>query len=119
MFSVCLPILSPPTVNRVRLGSAFSGRTVHTNCPYVTSFNRSVGTSCWNINLMVLVGFFIRPPMPFANHPNLLADERLRASLYFVLLINCLLHASLYFLLLINCLKLSSCPVSASMTDIA
>ena len=83
-------ILSPPTVSSVRLGSAFSGHIVHTNCPYVTSFICSVGTLCWNINSIVLVGFFILPPMPFANLPNSLADERLHASLYFVLLINCL-----------------------------
>ncbi len=77
-------------MNLVRLGSAFSGLTVQTNCPYVTSFNRSVGTLCWNINWMVLVGFIILLPMPFAYRPNSLADERLHASLYFVLLINCL-----------------------------
>ena len=40
--------------------------------------------------LVVLVGFFILLPMPFANHPNLLANERLHAFLYFVLLTNCL-----------------------------
>jgi len=39
---------------------------------------------------MVLVGFFILPPMPFAYLSNLLADERLHASLYLVFLINCL-----------------------------
>jgi len=54
---------------------------------------------------MVLVGFFILPLMSFANLPNSLADERP--------------HASLYFVLLINCLQFSSLPVSASMTAIA
>ena len=78
-------MLSPPRVNHVRLGSAFSGRTVHMNCPYVTSFIRSVGNLCWN-----MVGFFTLLPMPLANLPNLLVDERLNASLYFVLLVNCL-----------------------------
>jgi hypothetical protein len=42
------------------------------------------------MNSMVLVEFFILPLMPFAKLPNLLADERLHAYLYFVLLINCL-----------------------------
>jgi hypothetical protein len=46
--------------------------------------------SCWNINSIVFVGFFIQPLMSFANHPNSLADERLHACLYFVLLNNCL-----------------------------
>jgi hypothetical protein len=41
---------------------------------------------------MVLVGFFILPPMQFANCPNLLDDDRLNAYLCFVLLIDCLLR---------------------------
>ena len=40
-------ILSPPIVNRVRLGSAITSRTVHTNCLCVTSRFRSSSTSCW------------------------------------------------------------------------
>ena len=39
-------ILSPSTVNRVQLGSPFSGCTVHTNCLCVTSHFCSFGTSC-------------------------------------------------------------------------
>jgi hypothetical protein len=51
-------------------------------------FMRSAGTSCWKINSIVLVGFFMQPPMPFANCPNLLAAERLHAFLCFELFIS-------------------------------
>jgi hypothetical protein len=83
-------ILLPPTMNRIWLGSAFLGLAKHTNCPYVTSFLRSAGTSCWEMNLIVLVGFLMRLPMPFASHPNLLAADRLHAFLNFGLFISCL-----------------------------
>ena len=36
--------LSPPTVNRVRFFSTFSGRILHTDCPYVTSLILDLGT---------------------------------------------------------------------------
>ncbi len=83
-------ILSPPTVNCIWLGSAFLGLTKHTNCPYVTSFMRSAGTLCWEMNSIVLVGFLMHPPMPFASYPNLLAADRLHAFLYFGLFMSCL-----------------------------
>jgi hypothetical protein len=70
-------ILLPPTVNRIWLGSAFLGLTKHMNCPYVMSFLRSAGTLCWEMNWIVLVGFLMHPPMPFASCPNLLAADRL------------------------------------------
>jgi hypothetical protein len=53
-------------------------------------FMWSAGTSCWKINSIVLVGFFMQPPMPFANCPNLLAAERLHAFLCFELFISCM-----------------------------
>jgi hypothetical protein len=83
-------ILLPLTVNCIWLGSAFLGLTKHTNCPYVTSFLRSVGISCSEMNSIVLVGFLMCPPMPFASFPNLLAADRLHAFLYFGLFISCL-----------------------------
>jgi hypothetical protein len=64
-------------MNCIWLGSAFLGLTEHMNCPYVMSFLRSASTLCWEMNSMVLVGFFMQPPMPFASHPNLLAADRL------------------------------------------
>jgi hypothetical protein len=76
-------ILLPPTVNRIWLGSAFSGLTKHKNCPYVTSFLRSAGTSCWEMNSIVLVGFSMRPPMPFARCLNSLAADRHHAFFVF------------------------------------
>ncbi len=83
-------ILLPPTVNRIRLGSAFLGLTKHMNCPYVMSFLWSAGISWSEMNLIVLVGFLMRPPMPFSSHPNLLAADRLHAFLYFGLFSSCL-----------------------------
>ncbi len=53
----------PPTVNRVQLVLVFLGRSVHTNCQYVTSFMQSAGTSCWWMSLIVLVPL-IHPPTP-------------------------------------------------------
>jgi hypothetical protein len=76
-------ILSPPTVNHIWLGSAFLGLTKHVNCPYVMSFLQSAGTLCWEMNLIVLVGILMRPQMPFANPPNLLAADRLHAFFVF------------------------------------
>ncbi len=43
------------------LVSAFSGLTVHTNCPCVTSFMHSASTLCWKIKSMLLVGFIMQP----------------------------------------------------------
>jgi hypothetical protein len=49
---------------------------------------------CWyfvlEYKLNSVGGIFILPPMLFANCPNLMANVRLHACLYFVLLINCL-----------------------------
>ncbi len=70
-------------MNHIWLGSAFLGLTKHTNCLYVMSFMQSAGTSCWKMSLIVLVGFFMRPLMPFADHPNLLAADRLHAFFVF------------------------------------
>ena len=50
--------------------SDFSGQTVQTNWPYVTSAIRYLGTSGVCRNIMVLVEFLMRPPTPFAKHPN-------------------------------------------------
>lgn len=50
---------------------------------YVTSFFLCLGTSCFMINLIVLVGFFILLPTPFASRLNSLADDRDHNSLYF------------------------------------
>jgi hypothetical protein len=63
-------------MNCIWLGSALLGLTEHMNCLYVTLFMWSTGTSYWKMNSIVLVGFFMRPPMPFANHPNSLAADR-------------------------------------------
>ncbi len=72
-------------MNHIWLGSVFLGLTEQRNCPYVTSFLRSAGTLCWEMNSVVLVEFLMRPPMPFASFPNLLAADRLHAVLYFAL----------------------------------
>jgi hypothetical protein len=77
-------------VNHIWLGSAFLGLTEHTNSPYVTLFLWSAGTLFWEMNLIVLVGFLMCPPMPFASHPNSLAADRLHAVLYFGLFMSCL-----------------------------
>ncbi len=77
-------------MNRIWLGSAFFGLMEHMNCPYVTYFLRSAGISCWEMNSIVLVGFFMRPLMPFASCPNSLAADRPHAFLYFELFISCL-----------------------------
>ena len=53
----------PPTVNRVRRGSAFCGRQFTQILPYVTSFLRSEGTWLWGIKNIVSVPFS-RPPTP-------------------------------------------------------
>jgi hypothetical protein len=74
-------ILLPPTVNCIRLGSAFSGLTENTNCPYAMSSLHSASISCSEMNLIVLVGFLMRPPMPFACRLNFLAADRLLAFL--------------------------------------
>ncbi len=58
--------------------------------PICDIFHGVCGTLCWKMNLTVLVGFFMRPPMPFANRPNLLAADRLHAFLYFGLFVICL-----------------------------
>jgi hypothetical protein len=97
-------ILSPPTVNFIWLGSAFLGLTEHMNYSYVKSFLWFAGTSCWEMNLIMLVGFLMRPLMPFAHRPKLLAAERL--------------HTFLYSGLFISCLYLRSLSVSLSMTAI-
>jgi hypothetical protein len=76
-------------VNCIWLGSAFLGLTEHTNCPYVMSFMQSAGTLSWKMNSIVLVGFFMRPLMSFANRPNLLAADRLHAFC----ILGCLLAA--------------------------
>jgi hypothetical protein len=70
-------------MNRIWLGSAFLGLTKHTNCPYVMLFLRSAGTLFWEMNSIVLVGFLMHPPMPFASCLNSLAADRLHAVLYF------------------------------------
>ena len=54
------------------------------------------------MNAIVLVGFFIRPPTPFASRPNSFADD--------------VLQLFLYFGFFIGCLQLRSFPVSVSMT---
>jgi len=59
--------------------SAFSGLTVQTNCPYVTSSRLECGTLSLLMNWIVLVGFLILPPTPLASRPNLLADDRLQS----------------------------------------
>ena len=81
---------SPPTVNLVLFCSFFSGRTLHTNDPYATSFLQSWGMSLLRMNWIVLVGFLILLPMPLASHPNLLADDVLHCFLYLVLRSSCL-----------------------------
>jgi hypothetical protein len=82
-------ILSPPTVNLVRFGSAFSDLTVQRKLPYVTSFLRVLGTSDSVMKRIVSVGFLIRPPTPCARRPNSLADETLQSALYLGCCNNC------------------------------
>jgi hypothetical protein len=62
--------------------------------PFLVAPCTRIAHICWYFVLEYkfngVGGIFILPPMPLANLPNSLADERLHASLYFVLLINCL-----------------------------
>jgi hypothetical protein len=81
---------SPSTVNLVLFFSFFSGRTLHTNDPNVTSFLRSWGMSFLHLNWIVLVGFLILLPTPLAGHPNSLADDMLHCFLYLALWSSCL-----------------------------
>ncbi len=74
---------SPPTVNLVLFFSFFSGRTLHTKDPYVTSFLRSWGMSFLRMNWIVLVGFLILLLTPLASRPNLLADDMLHCFFIF------------------------------------
>jgi hypothetical protein len=85
----------PPTVNLVLLFSFFSGRTLHTNDPYVTSFLRSWGISFLRMNWIVLVGFLILCPMPLASRPNSLADDMLHCC-FFVHNGHCLMNFVFY-----------------------
>ena len=70
--------------------SFFSGRTLHKKFPYVTSFIQLCGIFFLLMNVIVLVGFFIRLPTPFASRPNSFADDVLQFFLYFGFLISCL-----------------------------
>ena len=56
---------------------------------YMMSFHLSAGTWCLWIKKMVLVPW-IWPPTPWANHPNLFAEEWNHTSVYFGWVINCL-----------------------------
>ncbi len=71
-------------MNCIRLGSAFLGLTKHTNCLYVMSFLQSASILCLEMNSIVLVGFLMRPPMPFASCPNLLAADADRLHAVFL-----------------------------------
>jgi hypothetical protein len=42
------------------------------------------------MNFIALVGFLMRPPMPFSSHPNSLAADKLHAFLYFGLFMSSL-----------------------------
>ena len=89
-------------MNLVILFYFLSSRTLHTNCPYVTSFIRLCGILFLVINEIVLIGFLMVPPTPFASRPNLFADD--------------VLQCFLSFGFLISCLYLINLPVSVSMT---
>ena len=80
----------PPTVNLVLFFSFFSGRTLHMNGLYVTSFLQSWGMSFLCMNWIVLVGFLILLPTPLASRPNLLADDMLYSFFYLALRSSCL-----------------------------
>ena len=71
----------PPITRRVLCLSAFWGRSVHSNFPYVTSLNRSGGTCPLAMKWHVLVGSFILLPTPWKSRPNSLADDVLHVSL--------------------------------------
>ena len=76
-------VLSPLTVDIVPFFSFFSGQTMHMNCPYVTSFLWLCGIYFLMMNVIVLVGIFMRPPTPFVSRPNLFSDDVLQFFLYF------------------------------------
>ena len=71
----------PPITRRVLYFSAFWGRSVHSNFPYVTSLNRFAGTFPLGMKWHVLVGFFILLPTPWKRRPNSFADDVLHVLL--------------------------------------
>ena len=82
------PSEAPPTTTTGLVLScySFSDRTLHTNDPYVTSFLLSLRVlmSLLLMNLMVLIGFCMRPPTQFV------AEEIAHFFLHFGLYISCL-----------------------------
>ena len=73
-------IRSLPTVNLVLLFSFLSGCTLQMNCPYVMSFLRLFGIYFLLVNVIVLVGFYMRLFNPFARRPDSFADDVLQFS---------------------------------------
>ena len=56
----------------------FSGLTLHTNLPYVTSFLRLCGMLFLVMNSIVLVGLCMRPPTSFASGQSSFAEDVLQ-----------------------------------------
>ena len=64
--------------------SFFFGRTLNTNCPYITSFLRLCGILFLVMNAIVLVGFFMSSPNSFSSGPNLFAEDVLQFLKFWV-----------------------------------
>ena len=94
--AICIPMspgqlvrLTPSTVC-IQFYSSFWGRTLQTNLQYVTSLERSSGTLLLSLKKQVLVGIFMRPPIPWNSLQTSFANNSVQVSLNIGWHVSCL-----------------------------